>query len=514
MNSKKEQIAIVGGGASGLAAAIEAARAGAKVCIFEKSTRLGKTILKTGNGRCNLSNLNISADEAENPSFYAKDFHCNKGALAKYNNPQFVAPVLAAHDSTFIQNWFESMGLLLRTDDEGRIFPACNSAAVVRDVLEAEISRLGVEVHCNTEIDSIEFSDNKAKISATELVPKNTSKTNNVAKTSSVLKTENASEPKQIQKSFDVVIIATGGGSSLLKSCGHNIEPFSPRLCGVACDKKLLKGLNNVRVKCLVSAFHASAQKCCAQWRTPHAQNQTSAEAPFAQEFGEILFRDYGLSGIVILNMSRLVEKDDVLSLDLLPNKSMEEVINLLQQNARHINQNAQHATQCSNQRNEQGVAQHINQGGRQYDNQRVKQHAKQTENPNNPVQFQDIMRGIFVPQLNNAILQRAGFNSKQKLTSDNTEKQSEVFAKIAYAIKNFNFDVRGSANENFAQVTRGGASIDEFDPQTMRSKFHDKLYACGEALDIDAACGGYNLHWAWASGIVAGQSASTAATS
>ena len=192
----------------------------------------------------------------------------------------------------------------------------------------------------------------------------------------------------------------------------------------------------------------------------------------------------------------------------------MEEVINLLQQNARHINQNAQHATQCSNQRSEQDVTQHTNKSGRQYDNQRVKQHAKQTENPNNPVQFQDIMRGIFVPQLNNAILQRAGFSSKQKLTSDNTEKQSEVFAKIAYAIKNFNFDVRGSANENFAQVTRGGASIYEFDPQTMRSKLHDKLYACGEALDIDAACGGYNLHWAWASGIVAGQSASTAATS
>ena len=498
IEQKQRHIAVIGGGPAGLAAAITAARAGAYVCIYEKAARLGKPILKTGNGRCNLSNLNIcvdgvgttnvteSFDNADSDRASAAGVCGNindrtsaagthnsagsaKNAFTSYNNPNFVIPTLTSCDTSFIQKWFENMGLFLRADSEGRLYPACNSAAVVRNVLESEVEHLGIEIHCNTEVDFVEFLDNTedARLSKSATQHKIAKTQRNAAKTQykaivySHMLEENEQHSKQTSQTFDAVVIATGGGSKLLENCGHNIEPFSPTLCGIACNSKLIKELNNVRTKCKVRAYHTE---------------KNTAQEPLAQESGEVLFRDYGLSGIVILNMSRLVQKGDILSLDLLPDKSVEDIAKLLVKNAQHL-QNIQElqSTVC--------------------------RHKLQ-----NKLTLTDIMRGMFVPQLSNAILKSAGFSSTGLIPKQ--EQQLEIFTKIAFTIKNFCFTVAGNANEKFAQVTRGGASTDKFDCNTMCSKLQNNLFACGETLDIDAACGGYNLHWAWASGIVAGKSA------
>lgn len=129
-------VIIIGGGASGLAAAIAAARAGAQVTVLEAGQRVGAKILRTGNGRCNLTNRDISPDD--------------------YNDPEFVTPVLERWGSEEILGFFEELGLLVHEDSSGRIFPLSDNATSVLDVLRFECAHLGVEVLCCKHVVDIE----------------------------------------------------------------------------------------------------------------------------------------------------------------------------------------------------------------------------------------------------------------------------------------------------------------------------------------------------------------------
>ena len=132
---KDAQLLILGGGASGLAAAIEAARQGADVTVLEKLDRVGKKILATGNGRCNL--LNIHASPAD------------------YNDPPFVGRVFAQFGVQSDADFFRSLGLLTAADSEGRVYPRSNAASSVLDVLRLECARLGVRFICGEAATSI-----------------------------------------------------------------------------------------------------------------------------------------------------------------------------------------------------------------------------------------------------------------------------------------------------------------------------------------------------------------------
>ena len=377
---KKEaprRVAVIGGGAGGLCAAIAAGRAGADVRIFEQANRVGKKLLKTGNGRCNLSNTHVSPEH--------------------YNRPGFVAPVLADMPCGALLAFFASLGLWTVTDEEGRVYPRSDTAASVLDVLRLGCEALGIEERCSTEIAAVAPQSRGFILTA-----------------------------RTGEKFFaDRVIAATGGGTALLRSLGHKTVSFSPVLCPLKTDAGSIRGLTGLRCAC-------------------RAQLLRRGKGVYAEN-GEILFRDFGVSGILALNLSRYALPGDTLSLDLLPELSLDALTAKL---------SAQKA---------------LRRGGA------------------------ELFTGIFHRRLGEAIARCA---------------ENGGTAELARIVKDYRLSVLGPGDTQHAQVTRVGADVAEFDSETMESRRVPGLYAAGETLDIDGACGGYNLHWAFASGLRAGRSA------
>lgn len=370
----QRRVAVVGGGAGGLAAAVAAARAGAAVTVYERANRVGKKLLKTGNGRCNLSNLAVAPEG--------------------YNRPDFVAPALAETPVGALLDFFASLGLWTVSDGEGRLYPRSDTASSVLDVLRLGCAALGVEERCSCEVTGLERRDGGW-----------------------TLRLADGGEARA-----HAVLLSTGGGTAPARALGHAMLPFSPILCPLRTDTAPIRGLSGLRVRCRASVLRGGRE--------------------LAAESGELLFRDYGVSGIVILDLSRFALPGDMLSLDLLPELSARELAEKL--SAR-------------------------------------------------PLAGEELLTGVFHRRVGEALRRAAADDSPPAL---------------ARTIKGLRLEVLGCADAANAQVTRGGADPEQFCPDTLESRLQPGLYMAGEALDIDGRCGGYNLHWAFASGLAAGRSA------
>ena len=394
---KKTDILIIGAGASGLAAAIEAARTAPEknITVLEHLQKAGKKILATGNGRCNLGNLNA--------------------ATHRYTNAKFAQPVIEKYGTQSLIDFFESMGLYTRADSEGRLYPLSNSAASVLDALRFECEKLGIKIICEEKATQIIKSDNGFVINGSIKAQK--------------------------------LIIATGGkaaqsqgsdgsGYPLLKSLGHSITPLSPSLVQIKTDTASIKSLKGVRAKAKLTLSTGGSSE------------------------GEILFTDYGVSGIAAMDLSRFIKQDKKteISLDLLPDFDQEAAKDIIISIARH--------------------------------------------NPAMPAE--SMLGGIIHKAIGTAAI-KASLGFMPKTAAEIKPKQAAV---IAATLKDFRLSVTGTKSYNDAQVTRGGADVSEFDNSTMMSKKVKNLFACGEVLDVDGACGGFNLAWAFASGRLAGKSA------
>ncbi len=370
-------VAVIGGGAGGLAAAAAAARLGAAVVILEKNDRVGKKLLRTGNGRCNLSHLHLSA--------------------AGYNHPDFVAPVLERFSCAALRAHFEDMGLWTVADHEGRVYPASDTAASALDVLRLSCAAQGVKEHCSFDVVSLRIQDGGFVLHARD----------------------------GGRVTADAVIDAAGGGSVLAEALGHRRLPFSPALCPIRTETALIRGLSGLRAHARAALFSDGRE--------------------LASETGEILFRDYGVSGIPAFDLSRLARPGQLLCLDFTPELSFDELLSCL-------------ITQLS--------------------------------------LFPDpaaCLTGVFRRRLAEALLRAA----------DDTSPGA-----LCRAIKDLRLPVLGLAETGQAQLTAGGADVAQFNPATLESRLIPGFYTVGEALDIDGRCGGYNLHWAFASGITAGEHA------
>lgn len=378
MNKANRHVLVIGGGAGGLAAAVAAAERGADVTILEKANRVGKKLLKTGNGRCNLSNIHVSPEG--------------------YNHPDFVAPRLRESGCEAITGFFAGLGLWTYADDEGRVYPRSDTAASVLDVLRLGCAKRGVREMCSAEV--VAVTPRRGGGFAVET-------------------RENGGF------NADRVIVAAGGGTALLRPLGYAMAPFAPVLCPLRTAAEPIRGLSGLRLKCRAELYRG--------------------EKMIYAESGEILFRDFGVSGILALNLSRYARPGDELALDLLPELTGEEVLARLRERAA-LGRDAR-----------------------------------------------ELLTGVFHRRVNEALLRAAGGSDA---------------AALARVMKNYRLPVLGPGDTQNAQVTRGGVSVSEFDPLTLESRRHPGLYCVGEALDIDGRCGGYNLHWAFASGLSAGRSA------
>jgi len=392
-------VLIIGGGAAGLCAAIAAAREGAAVTVVEASPRVGRKVLVSGNGRCNLSNI-----------------HAAPGA---FNRPEFVQPVLDEYPCERIRSFFGGLGLLTFADDEGRVYPVTNAAASVLDVLRLECAHLGVDVRCTVEVLAV----SPAAGAAGPQVATREGET----------------------FSADALIVTTGGGSDLLASTGHGSVERRPVLGPLRTATDPIRGLSGVRVRCAASLLAAG--------------DGAGSPAVLATERGELLFRDYGVSGIMVFDLSRVLEPNCVISIDLFPDTELADLRELLVRRCQDLSWRS----------------------------------------------AETFFTGMLHERLARAVLRAAG-------VGPHTPPDRLPLERLAALLKDFRLDVLGMGHVAQAQVTRGGAAVDDFDATTMESRRVPGIFAAGEVLDVDGRSGGFNLHWAWASGIVAGESAARAA--
>ena len=387
-------VCVAGGGASGLACAVAAAEAGASVVVLERALECGRTILATGNGRCNFCNTDLAA--------------------GNYNHPEFVTDAMGEANEALerVLGFWRECGLAWAEED-GRLYPRSRQAASVRNVLLARARRAGVTLACGREVTGAEMRGPggwRVRLAQTW-----------------------DGEPDEIDAR--TLVIASGGATSALAgSVGLALEPESPVLCGVAATAPaagLLERLSGRRAHCVATL--------------------TRAGRVVMREAGEVLFREYGLSGIVSFNLSRHARPGDAIELDLAPEVDAWEVDGLV------------------------------------------------ASRPGDP----HALDGILDPTIAEALVGLAG-----------GAQAGGLAWRVAPLVKGLPFRVDGLADTAHAQVTRGGIDVDALDARTLGACGRPGLFACGEALDVDGACGGFNLAWAWSSGMTCGTSAASHAAS
>ena len=405
-----KEILILGGGASGLAAAIGAAQTGGKgvrVTLVDQNPAPGKKLLATGNGRCNLDNA-ASSD----PGRY---FTASPGALAA---------LLGVIDQADVPGWWEKLGLVTRTDEEGRLYPYSNQAADLTGLLLRWVQALGIQ--CRTGCRILELGQ-KGRRYAVQV---------------------EQNGAKQLLTA-DRVVCALGGsagpqfgtggfGPALARRCGGRCEPLYPCLTPIRCgDPALLQNLSGLRVRGTVTLL--------------------DGDKPLARESGEIQFANYGLSGICVMQLSGLLAPGrgpakPALALDLFPGREAPALAELF---------------------------------------------ARRAAGLPDPGAF---WQGLLDQRLGDALWAAAGLGKAAPTGPDG-------WRALAALCKGWRFENPTLCGWKQAQTTGGGLSLEELEPD-FQLKGCRGLYFVGETLDCAGSCGGFNLHWAFGSGLTAGRSA------
>lgn len=268
---------IIGGGASGLMCAATAKKRSPKlnIAVIEKNDRVGKKLLSTGNGRCNLTNIDIA------PQKYVGSLNC--------------ARLFEQYDAEFLLKEFESLGLLTSADSEGRVYPVSRQASSVLDVLRFACDRTGVEIFCGEQIRTLKRENGGFKIKTAE---------NEFLCKKLVIACGSKAAPK---------LGGSASSADYLRNFGLAAEPFRPALCPVQVRSEVLKSLKGLRAAGKVSLL----------------RNGRIVKT----EKGEIQFADSALSGICVFNLSLYAKSNDIISIDLLPDYSEKELYIILSKN-------------------------------------------------------------------------------------------------------------------------------------------------------------------------------------
>lgn len=414
-------VLVIGGGASGLAAAITAARAGKSVCIVERDVACGLKLLATGNGRCNLSNESIDPQ--------------------RYNHPAFVESVMGPQPEQELMGFFSSLGIMT-TSEEGRLYPRSLRAESVRDALLNACDRLGITLICGANVASARKASEGWALQIDRPARALKAKKHDDRKSElRSLRKALADVPRKNEAlQAHAVIIATGGNpTGIADTFRLPLTSLRPILCPVSAtvvgDRAALKTLDGLRVRaCLTLARNHNEL-----WH----------------EDGEVLFRTFGISGVAVFNLSRRIQHGDTILLDVFPDLSKDELLDTL--------------------------------------NRRVELLGRFS--PRDP----RWLDGMLAPQLSRVVC----------TAFEQCHPGSNDVIHLVSILKHFKLFAEGTTDERSAQVTRGGVSVESISTPSLRARsvVDAPLYVCGEALDIDADCGGFNLAWAWLSGIRAASS-------
>ena len=389
--------AIIGGGAAGLYAACRLARAGAEAVILEKQPRVGRKLLSTGNGRCNLTNLNAS------PADYRGD--------AKY-----IQAALRALSPEGAMARFASMGVLCAPDDAGRVYPISGQAAGVLDALRLCAEECGCGIETEFEVSKMVRKKDRFIITSAD--------NRTIEADFAIIACGGLAAPK---------LGGCGDGYRLLERFGHEISPRLPAIAAIRTDPAAVRALKGIRMRGEIALVCGGRE--------------------LRREAGEILFGDGAVSGIAAMQLARS------LNLELRRGHDCELRLNFLP--------------------------------GAEPDfiDRRAAQLPQRT--------MEDFLSGIVPKRLGQVLARAAGIERLSLTAAELTPAQRRA---IQRALTGWTLPARGTQGFDQAQVTCGGARLEGFDPNTLESQKTPGLFAAGEVLDVDGDCGGFNLHWAWAS--------------
>lgn len=406
-------VIVVGGGAAGMMAAIFAARNGQNVTLLEKNEKLGKKIFITGKGRCNITNASEIEDLFS----------------AVISNPKFLYSGFYSFTNDQVIHFFEELGVATKIERGNRVFPVSDHSSDVIAALAREMQHLKVKVQLHCEVKEL-LINNEREIKGVRL----------------------ANGKKM---TADAVVVATGGisypstgstgdGYRFARNCGHKVTELFPSLVPMEVKEWYAKELQGLSLKNI--EIHI-----------------TDGKKKLYDEFGEMLFTHYGVTGPVILSASSIVgktleKKELVLHIDLKPALTKEQLDKRLL---------------------------------REFE-------------ANHNKQFKNAIDSLLPVKLRPVIIELSGIEEEKKVHEITKEERLNLLR----LIKDFHMTLTGLRGYNEAIITKGGISVKEIDPGTMESKLIKNLYFAGEVLDLDAVTGGYNLQIAWSTGYLAGISA------
>ena len=390
-------------------AAISAARSAAAVRLLERKDRVGRKLLATGNGRCNLTNTD--------------------GSLSRYHggDAAFIAAVLSRFSSASAIDLFEELGVACEAEGEGRIYPRSRQASAVLDVLRWELERLKVDVRTGTEVRAIA---RRGSGFALQLAAGGELEAKRV-----VLACGGMAGPQ---------FGSDGAGLRLAASLGHRLVDPVAALVPLrlrADSSRKLKGI----------CFAGRGEVRC-------------NDEVLRSEKGEFLFTDSGVSGPPVLQLSRSASlalkqnRGPRMVLDMFPASTLEELDSALEIRFRRQGRKS----------------------------------------------LADGLVGMLNKRLIPVVLSAAGIDTQSLPCAEISTAARDALARL---LKNWSLEISGTMPWPEAQVTAGGVDLRDVDAETLESRLVPGLFFCGEILDVDGDCGGFNLQWAWSSGWLAGRS-------
>ncbi|MDD3214260.1 MAG: aminoacetone oxidase family FAD-binding enzyme [Eubacteriales bacterium] len=415
--------AIIGGGAAGVFAALAAAERGETVLVLDRNRKPLKKLGVTGNGRANL---------------------LNAGVPVYFGNAGFAKAVLSHMGYAELCAYFASVGVPLRQETEGRVYPAALLASVVTDALLLRAEQLGVSFVPLTQVTKIVREPGGFRLDTLQMAEP------------PVQQRRKALEPPEttpVAYRADRVIVTVGGsaapahgtdgtGYSLLTAFGHRLTPLKPALCALTTDKRRIAGLAGQRVRAGLKLL-------------------ASGGAPLRETEGEVLFGENAVSGIAAMQLARFVKPGVSVSLELRPALALDGDFAGVQTLLDSL----------ATLRRDRPLA--------------------------------DLLTGAFTFPIAKLLLREANLGT---LGSPIAALDARALNRLAATIADLRLPVTGTRGFEAAQVTAGGIDPADFDPATLESRLCPGLYAAGEVLDVDGDCGGFNLMFAFASGRLAGR--------
>ena len=408
---ERTSVIVVGGGAAGMMAALTAAKNGADVILFEKNDRLGKKLRITGKGRCNVTN---DCDKNEFLSNVA-------------SNSKFLFAAISRFSTADTKEFFEDCGVPLKTERGKRVFPVSDKAQDIVSAMERACIESGVRI-VNKKVDSLIIEDGKTLgvIAGGD----------SYGASAVVVCTGGASYPRTG---------STGDGYRFAKSAGHKIVDIKPSLVPLVAEGKLCAHLQGLSLKNI--AFKV--------------KNTDNGKVAY-EDFGEMMFTHFGLTGPVVLSAS--AHLSDIESGKYTACIDMKPALDFKTLDARILSD----FNECINK------------------------------------DFINSLDALLPQKMIDAVVGLSGIDPRKKVNSITKEERE----KLVSVIKNIEIPLIGFRSIDEAIITKGGVSVNEISPKTMESKLVSGLYFAGEVLDLDAYTGGFNLQIAFSTATLAGENA------